>query len=746
MIPGQPTETVGGVELTTYTLPFSSKLKLHLVSNKAEWDAVFQLLMQQKYLCCDTETEGFQYYKTHRICGISFGWEHTHFYIPVRHKASIQDPTVYEQLSMDDIRSDLQKLFSRPDLFTIWHNWKFDSHFYRADGIEIKCKYHDTRLLWQIYDENAPGALKVIASGWKDPVMGLWNRGLVHRDANKWEGELSEWRDAEAKLRRKAFSAAVMSKTDELMKEVEFQGWKRPQVKKHIRENVLHEHPYKEAKKDDVDYSYIPIPLMTKYAALDTYLTWVVYAFCMNKIEWNRKLTALYVNEVKLSRALMEAEHHGVRIDRQHLLNLQERYTKKIKELSRKVFIALGYDHLTDPKYEDFQKEQHPFNLGSNEQLGKKLIEHGVKLTKRGDPTKRFPEGQLKVDAKVLKKFEKKHEVVKLILELRKYDKLLGTYVLGILDKLTDDDVLHCSFNQNVKTGRMSSQDPNLQNIPGRGEGEEIRRAFICWNTDYVYVLADYSQVEVRLTAHYSGDPLLVNSYLTGEDVHLRTACEMFGVPFDEGVAIYSDENNPRYKEIKALRNIAKIINFGIIYGVGAPGLSEQIARPDKYKDSSDEDWIEACQEFIDAYLEKYEGVRRFVSRNIREIKRTAQAVNYFGRIRRLPHARACEILGDRSFFWLEARAGRQGVNFLIQGTAADVFKIAVVRLFSRLKGMKSVIVNFVHDEVQMYIHKSELHILHELKRLMEDFDFSVPLISEFSWTEKSWADKVGMH
>ena len=596
---------MNGVALTTFTTPFSDKIKLHLVTNKAEWDAVFPLFMAQKYLCCDTETEGFRYYKTDRICGLSFGWGETNFYIPVRHKVSVLDPIAYEQMSMDEIRDDLIRLFSRPDLITIWHNWKFDAHFLRADGIEIKCKYHDTRLLWQIYNENAPGYLKTIASGWKDPDLGIWQNGIVHRDANKWESELGEWRDEESKARRKLYSQLVMGKADELQKDLEFQGWKRNDIKKHIKEVIFANHPYKDASKEDVNYSYIPIPLMAKYAALDTYLTWVLYHYCMNGIEWNKKLTTLYVNEVKLSRVLMEAETHGVRVDRAHLLRLKEKYEKKIRELSLQIFQTFGYESLKDVLPDDFTVENHPFKLSSNEQLGLKLVEHGVKLTKRGDPTKKYPEGQLKVDAKVLKKFEKKHPIVKLILELRKYDKLLGTYVNGILEKLTDSDVLHCSFNQNVKTGRMSSQDPNLQNIPGRGEGEEIRRAFINWSDDYVYVLADYSQVEVRLTAHYSQDPLLLNSYLNGEDVHLRTACEMFNIGIEEGIAIFADDKHPRYKEVKALRDIAKRINFGIIYGVGAPGLSEQINRPDKYKDADDETWVAACQEFIDTYLEK---------------------------------------------------------------------------------------------------------------------------------------------
>lgn len=736
------TQKLSGVEFTTFTPSFLPQLNLHLVENMDQFHVFFEMLMQQNLVACDTETEGLRWFKGEMICGLAFGWGYTHFYIPVRHKASCLDPSIPTQLSMDDIRSFLQVFFARKDCFTLWHNWKFDSHMYRRDGIEILTPYHDTRIELQLWDENAPGKLKQVSSGWKDLLLGTWYKGLVHADANKWEKEIGDWRDKEAKARRKAFSALVMAEATRLSKELAYQGWKRNDLKKHIKTTLLADHIWASSSKEDVNYSFIPVHTMAKYAGLDTYLTWNLHHHCMAHIPWNRQLKDLYVNEIRLSRVLMEAEEKGVRIDRPYLVDLGKDYATRIATLEKQIWASLDPIGCTCAVESTDPCQCGAFNIGSNPQLTAKLLAAGVKLTKRGKPPKADPEGegQLVVDSKVLKKLKKTHPSIPIILEYRKYSKLKSTYIDGILDKLTDGDILHCSFNQNVKTGRMSSTDPNLQNIPARDTA--IRKAFINLSDEYVFVLADYSQVEVRLTADYSQDPLLLDAYAKGQDVHTRTMCEMFGFDINEVEKALKDDKHPQYKEFSDLRTIAKRINFGIIYGVGAPGLSEQIDRPDDYKDASDEDWVQRCQEFIDNYLDKYKGVKRFISRASREIKKTCQVANWFGRLRRLPHAKAVEILGDKKYFWMEARACRQGVNFLVQGTAADVFKFAAVRLYKRLQGTKSYIINFVHDEIQMYIHKSELHLLKGLKREMEGFNFSVPLISDFSYTTTNWAAK----
>lgn len=720
MLKDLPYDVVGGVPMTRFDGVGNSKL--YLVHRMNEWEAFYELLMKQKRVACDTETTGFRYYAGHKIVGLSFGWGNTHFYIPVRHESSVLGGTVLPQLDMDVIRPDLQAFFAQTDVYTIWHNFKFDQHFYKVDDIIIRTPFHDTRILWQLVDENAPGALKRIASGWKDD-MGRWHPGLVHKAANDQEKRIGEWRGQEAKARRDEFKALLMARADLAQAEIKYQGMKRTEVKKQLIEEEFQDNEYRTAKKDDIHYGVVPITMMCEYAGLDTFLTYMLYDHTIGKVanKNNPKLGKLYLNELGLSKALFDAEEEGTLMDVPYLHETKIKWQEEMAELVL-----------------DLQKPERLglINVNSADQLAEAFINKGATLTKTTDS------GKWAMDKEVLKGLAKDYDEARDLLRLREITKLKGTYVDGILDKLGNRNILHCSFNQNVATGRMSSTDPNLQNIPAGDTA--IRRAFICPD-EYIYVFADYSQVEVRLTAHFSGDPLMLEAYEKGQDIHLRTACEMFNIPIKEGIKIYSDDTHPRYKEIKILRGVAKTINFGIIYGVGAPGLAGQITRPEQYANISDRDWVAVCQSYIDAYLYKYRGVKKFIVLSSREVRRFQQIQNHFGRIRHLPHAAACKIYGDKSYKWLEARAQRQGTNFVVQGTAADVFKTAVVRVHKLLQHRRSKAVNFVHDEIQIYLHKSEFDLLYDIKAAMEDFDFSVPLLVDFEFSTTSWADKREM-
>lgn len=723
MIPTTKTRDINGVTFSYWEGVGGSKL--HLVNTLDEWKVFYSLLSQQQLVACDTETDGFEWYAGKRLCGLSFGWKDLHFYIPVRHKASILGGSPPPQLSISQIKQDLIDFFSDTARTTIWHNAKFDMHFYAREGIHIRTKIQDTRILWHFYDENAPGALKTIASGWRDE-LGREHKGLVDGAANVKEQELDDWRAREAKARREALRGMVMLQADLLSKTIEHQNKNRNQLKKWIvEEGPLKDHPYRISGKEDIDYAYIPVSLMTEYAALDTFLTYQVYVYTVKNIQWTNALSALYKNEMGLLRVLFNAEETGVRVDRQLLVDSGAKFLKEIESLRASILSRLG-----------------DINLQSTQQLADSLLGAGVSLVKKTDATKDLPEDEQKfaLDKKVLEKLKGKHDVVKDILKLRELSKLHGTYIEGILGKLTDDNILHCSFNQNVKTGRMSSQDPNLQNIPGKDK--TIRSSFISLSDDYIYVLADYSQIEVRLTAHYSQDPLLLDAYAKNQDIHTRTFCEMFGHNIDEVQRILADDKHPLHEEYSQLRTVAKRINFGIIYGVGASGLSEQVERPAQYRHLSEEEWIEQCQKFIDQYLSKYVGVKRFVNQGNRLVAKEAQLANYFGRVRHLPTAKAVSVLNDKTKFWMEKRAQRQGVNFLIQGTAADLFKIAVVRVAKILEGTKSMLVNFVHDEIQMYIHKDDVHLLPKIRHAMEAWNFSVPILADFSQASPSWGKK----
>lgn len=727
-------DIVNGVPMTRFDGVSGSKL--YLVNTKTEWEAFFDLLMQQKLVACDTETTGFEWFKGAQICGLSFGWRDTHFYIPTRHEESLLGGAPPPQLSMDFLRDDLTKFFSQTDVFTIWHNAKFDYLFYLADGIEIKTPFHDTVLLWKLYDENAPAALKSIASGWRD-LMGRWHKGLVDKDANSKEKLISRWRTDEARERRKHFTKLVMARADELQTDPAFQKYNRNELKKWIKEQDLADHPYKDAAKDEIHYGVVPVGMMCEYAGLDTFLTWKLYHYLGKNLPMGPKLRSLYLNELKLTKALISAQREGVKIDREYTETLSKTFGETIDSIQQDLTATLG-----------------PINLNSNQQLAKAFLGRGVKLTKKTESSAKCPDclrqqcdKHYAMNADILKEIAKVDSAAKGILDLRKVIKLKNTYTDSILEKLTDDDILHCSFNQNVSTGRMSADKPNLMNIPGKDDS--IRRAFIVPGDEWLYLLCDYSQIEVRLTAHFSQDPLLLDAYAKDQDIHTRTMCEMFALDYDtvqDVLKINEDKSHPKYKEWNALRNTAKVLNFSIIYGSGAKGLSEQIPRPERYRHLSNKEWINVCQNYIDNYLDKYRGVRKFINRAGRKARSDLYVENVFGRVRHLPHARATKITGDYSLAWMEGKAQRQAANYIIQSAAADLFKHAVVRVHELLKPKKSKAVNFVHDEIQIYLHKSELDLLPKIKHCMEDFpQFTVPIIADIEYSETNWADKRGI-
>jgi DNA polymerase I-like protein with 3'-5' exonuclease and polymerase domains len=690
--------------------------KLHLVNSPEQCDEFFRRLSAQKSVACDTETDGFDWFKSDRVIGMSFGWGvDDNYYIPIRHSDSVLGGRTGYQTPMESIIDRLKAFFTREDVTLIFHNFKFDSLFYRAEGVEITALVHDTALLWHLYDENAPVALKDVATGWVDD-LGIKQKGLISPDANQKEKEVDKWRSDEAKARRKVYGDLVKDEVTELASNPENQGIHKRDLKKQVIASAkFANHEYVNAGKEDVHYGYVPIDLMTEYASLDVFFTWELFKFCMKNMEWNPELKALYINELKLSSALREIEYNGICIDIDYFTRVQAELLAEDEELGKLVAEKLGN-----------------INLNSNAQLAEALVAQGVVLVKQTDT------GNLSVDSEVLEELEDEYPIVADLRRLRLIRKLRTTYVEALLEKAVGN-VVHCNFNQNVSTGRMSLLRPNLSNIPGRDK--TIRAGFVGPDPDeFEYYFADYSQVEVRLTAHASQDPLLLDAYKRNQDVHTRTFCEVHNHFYEEVSAILKDKKHPKFEEYSSGRTAIKRTVFGIVYSVSAFGLSKQIKRQPGY---SKKQWENHCGQIIDLFLDKYLGVKRFINASYREIAKNAKVTTVFGRVRRLPHAKACTILRDHSKAWLERSAQRQGTNFKIQGTAADLFKIAVVRVHNLFKGKKSRIVNLVHDEIQFYLHKSERHLLPEIKRLMEDFpQFTVPIIAEFSRTDTSWAEK----
>lgn len=395
--------------------------------------------------------------------------------------------------------------------------------------------------------------------------------------------------------------------------------------------------------------------------------------------------------ELPLCRVLADMELAGFLVDRRALMEFGESLSESIAELQGRIYALAG----------------HEFNINSPKQLGTVLFEELMlpagKKTSRGWST----------GAEVLEKLRGKHDIIGEILEYRELTKLKSTYADGLLKVISADGRIHTSFKMTVTaTGRLSSAEPNLQNIPVRRElGAGIRRMFVA-APGCVLVDADYSQIELRILAHISGDETMRAAFKAGEDIHAVTASQVFDTPLAEVTPIQ--------------RSRAKAVNFGIVYGISAFSLSQDIGV-----------WPSEAKAYIDAYLDKYHGVREYMERTISEARERGYAETLYGRRRPMPELRSPNF-NTRSFGERVAR------NMPIQGAAADIIKLAMVRVHSRLKaeGLRARLILQVHDELIAECPEEEANRVMELLR--EEMEgaasLSVPLTVDAK-TGRSWAD-----
>jgi DNA polymerase-1 len=408
-----------------------------------------------------------------------------------------------------------------------------------------------------------------------------------------------------------------------------------------------------------------------------------------------RGLRKLYAEiELPLAGVLARMERSGVRIDRNELQRLSTMMETEIARLTADIHRLAG----------------RPFNISSPQQLGDVLFDD-LKLPA---PVK-YGKGKTRsTAADILEALAPEHEIVRQALEYRQLTKLKGTYVDALpaqIDARTGR--LHTSFNQaGAATGRLSSSNPNLQNIPMRTAlGREIRAAFIP-REGWKLLVADYSQIELRLLAHLSDDPLLVEAFRSGEDIHTRTASEVLGVP---PMLITPDA-----------RRDAKAVNFGIVYGISGFGLAQQlgIARAE-------------AEKYIKNYFARYAGVRAFIDRTIAEVRQTGVTRTLFGRERPIPDINSRNA-NARGF------AERTAVNSPLQGTAADLIKLAMVRIDRLLTegGYRSAMLLQVHDELVFECPPEELPAISALvKREMEGAcELKVPLLVDVGVGD-NWRD-----
>lgn len=439
----------------------------------------------------------------------------------------------------------------------------------------------------------------------------------------------------------------------------------------------------------------VPVDKVTVYASEDADVTFRLKKIFQKELEKEGLLGFFRNVEMPLSAVLADMEYNGVSLNVDDLIESGKELEKRLAELEAEIMGMAGRE----------------FNVNSPRQVGEILFDV-LKIDSKASKTK---SGQYSTNEENLQKLRDKHTIINKILEQRGLKKLLSTYVETLptmVDKKTGR--LHTTYNQAlVVTGRLSSINPNLQNIPIRDdEGREIRRAFTASDSNHVFLSADYSQVELRLMAHLSGDTELVNAFLRGEDIHTATASKIFKVSTDEVTS--------------AMRRKAKTANFGIIYGISAFGLSERLNIPRS-----------ESKAIIDGYFDSFKGVKDYMEECIRMAREKGYVSTIFGRRRYLPDINSKNAV-------VRGVAERNAINAPIQGTAADLIKMAMVDIHKKLKEgrYKTRMILQVHDELNFDVPVEELDAVKALvKSSMESVcKLKVPLIVDLgvgnNWLE----------
>lgn len=444
--------------------------------------------------------------------------------------------------------------------------------------------------------------------------------------------------------------------------------------------------------KDQICFSRVPVERASVYSCEDADATLLLHRLFSPRVE-EAGMEALYYDlEMPLVPIIAEMELHGVMLDLPMLRELSGIFGVQLSDLEKKIFSCAGCE----------------FNINSPKQLGEVLFERlklpAGKKTKTGWST----------DMDVLDKLSREHEIAALILRYRSVSKLKSTYT-DALPRLVDpaSGRVHTSYNQAVtNTGRLSSSEPNLQNIPIRTEeGRQIRRAFIAGEGALI-LSADYSQIELRVLAHLSGDRVFCDAFARDEDIHTRTASEVF----DLMPGLVTPE----------MRRQAKTINFGIIYGQGAFSLARELGVSTK-----------VAKEFIDSYFERHSGAREFLDSCIRSAERDGFVTTILGR--RLPIPDISSANGN-----IRAFAQRNAINYPIQGSAADIIKQAMVMVHERMKkeGLRSRLIMQVHDELVFEVPEDERQRMEMLvcREMEHAVTLQVPLKVEISFG-RNWSE-----
>lgn len=441
--------------------------------------------------------------------------------------------------------------------------------------------------------------------------------------------------------------------------------------------------------KDQISMLDVDTRRLADYAGEDADMAWRVCERLRPEIDASPMRSLYYDVELPLVRVLADMEFEGVRLDVPHLEALSRELEERIEKLRGAVYEAAGRE----------------FSIDSPKQLAEILFdEHKLRVVKRTKTAR-------STDAEVLETLavETAHPLPKLVLEYRELSKLKNTYVDPLPQLISPrTGRLHASFHQVVAaTGRLSSSDPNIQNIPVRSpEGREIRKAFVPRDRDHVLVSADYSQIELRILAHFSRDPALVEAFRSDRDIHAFVAAEIAGVPED--------------RVTREMRSRAKAVNFGIIYGQGPQGLARSLGIP-----------LREAARFIALYKKRYPGIVEFMAQCVAQAEKTGKVATILGRRRAIPEVRsenrARRALGERL-----------AINTVIQGSAADMIKVAMVRLHARLRdgSPPARLLVQVHDELVIEARRDRAEEVAELARreMAGAIPLAVPVRVDVAW------------
>lgn len=429
---------------------------------------------------------------------------------------------------------------------------------------------------------------------------------------------------------------------------------------------------------------------LAQHVAQKAHVLYHLQSLLQPEIEGADLANLLYDLEMPLSRVLAKMERQGVKVDADQLQQLGITLKETIDCLTSEIYEIAGIE----------------FNINSPKQLGEILFD------KLGLPVLKKTKTGYSTSADVLEKLAPQHEIVDKILHYRQVGKLFTTYVEGLKKEIGEDGKIHTHFNQTITaTGRLSSTEPNLQNIPIRlEEGRKIRQVFVPSKDEWLILAADYSQVELRVLAHISEDPSLQKAFREAKDIHTQTAMDVFGVEEEEVTSL--------------MRRQAKAVNFGIVYGISPFGLSQNLNIPQK-----------EAKQFIERYFETYPGVKQYMEEIVAQAKQDGYVTTLLNRRRYLPDLHATDF-ARRSF------AERTAMNTPIQGTAADIIKKAMVEIERLLveKGMKSRMLLQVHDELIFEVPTDELDDMKNLVRetMERAVELAVPLVVDVN-VGKTW-------